>query len=149
MKYVVEDAKDTGAIDENTVDQLIDAVDEIKKMIESILNNNNRQRQLGTITSHQEQFQSKIEDLKQNIVSLRVIKSEGNLTNISLWDCDSTTVELNTLLGSAFSDNVNIQLKKIEDFCNELSDVMNVENKNISTTESVKNCSFYQKLKKE
>ena len=55
-------------------------------MIESIIANNDRQRQLGTLATDQVSFQNKIEELKQSILSVRLTKEDGNTVNLSLWD---------------------------------------------------------------
>lgn len=89
FKYTLEDTSFNRHLDSDSVEMVVDGVSEIKKMIQSIITNNKKQKLLGTLTTDQEVFQNKIEDLKQAISSIRLIRSDGNMINISLWEADS------------------------------------------------------------
>lgn len=148
FKYNLDDANSDNVIEEATVDLLMDGVENVKKMIDGIITNNNYQAQLGTLTSDQQAFQARIKELKQAMKSVRLTKSEGNMINISLWDCDPATTDFSTITGCTFSDNLKEKMKQFDDFCTYLSDLMNVENTSAIRKDNVKECTQFQKFKK-
>jgi uncharacterized membrane protein YcgQ (UPF0703/DUF1980 family) len=115
FRYTLEDTSQNPKLNEDTVYELMESFSEIKKMIESIFANNKRQKQLGTLTSDQEVFQSKLEDLKQSISSIRFTKQGNNMLNISIWDSDQEFDE-ETLLGCRFSDNLKASISDLDGF---------------------------------
>lgn len=111
---MLEDTSQTPKITIDSAEMIVDEVAQTKKMIETFMTNYNRQNQLGTLTSDQEAFNHKVEDLKQSIVSIRLLKSTEKMINISLWDCNGQ--DINTIEGCCYSDNLNEKIKSLDDF---------------------------------
>jgi hypothetical protein len=86
LRYVLEDTSQTPKVTYDSAEMIVDEAAQTKKMIDTFMTNYNRQNQLGSLTSDQEAFHHKIEDLKQSVASIRLLKSTEKMINISLWD---------------------------------------------------------------
>ena len=127
LKYTLEDSSSNLTLSENNICELVDSITDVKKMIESIISNNDRQRQLKNLSSDQEAFQQKLEDLKHSISSIRLLKPGGNMINISIWEADESEIE--QLEGSNYSNNFRVKMTEIDSFCVYLSENMDIEYK--------------------
>ena len=148
FRYTLEDTSQLATLDDGSAQMLMEGVSEIKKMIQSIITNNNRQHQLGTLTPDQEAFQHRIEDLKQAIVSIRLLKSGTNMINITLWDADAETHDIQTIIGCSYSENLKAKINELDDFCTYLSVTMDVEYTSTKNPNARKECTFFQSVRK-
>jgi len=146
LKYTLEDTKQEINLNENNAIDLIESIIDVKKMIESIISNNRRQKQLKNLSVDQENFQLKLEDLKQSISSIRLLKPGSHMVNISIWEAEENEIE--TLVGCNYSDNFRTKIIEMDTFCTYLSDTMDIEYKTGRNINSKKECSFFQKYKK-
>jgi len=82
LRYTLEDTSHTPKITDDSAEMIMEEVAQVKKMIQSIITNNARQEQLGTLTQDQKNFLNRVQDLKQAIMSVRLVKSTDKMTNI-------------------------------------------------------------------
>jgi hypothetical protein len=145
FKYALEEIQDSTVQEEN-VETLVDNVHDLKKMIESLLLNNARQLQLGTLTKYQEEFQHKVEDLKQTIISIRTSGSSSESPN-SLWNCTWDEIEPDELVGCEITCNLHSKIQDLDEFCKHLGSISDIDHYSFKESSELKSESIYQKLK--
>ena len=120
--YALENASQRLPIVEEDAESIAEAIQETQKLIDSFKSNHSLQLRLKTLATDQEIFQSKLEDVQQVITSIRLMKYKPNMINIDLWKA----TKVKDIIGWSFSDNLKQKLTEIEEFCNWLSDRMDI-----------------------